>query len=256
MPTAAINGIDLYYESTGDGPAVCFLHGAGGNHLSWWQQIPRFSDSYRCITIDHRGFGQSNDPGGEGTQRFADDLEALLAELDVDRVALVAQSMGGRTASEFALRHPERVWALVMCDTLGNFVWDELQPRREQLREERLAKAGEGGVILRGYMAPDFIRTERERTFLYQQVQGLNPPRDPSPPAVSATRDQLAALTIPTLFIVGDEDPVVAPEIVREVQSLIPGSEYQEFAGAGHSVYWEQPREFNETLSAFLARHA
>ena len=175
MPLAELNDAQLYYESTGEGPAVVFLHGAGGNRLSWWQQVPVFCDRYRCITIDHRGFAQSTDPGGDGAARFADDLEALLAELGIERVALVAQSMGGRTASEFALRHPERVWALVMCDTLGNFVWDELQPRREQLREERLARAGEGGLLLRGYMAPSFIEGERQRTFLYQQVQGLNP---------------------------------------------------------------------------------
>jgi 3-oxoadipate enol-lactonase len=257
MPTAVLNGIDLYYETTGDtGPTVVFLHGAGGNHLSWWQQVPTFSDHYRCIAIDHRGFGGSTDPSAEGTTRFADDLEALLAQLGDERVALVAQSMGGRTASEFALRHPERVWALVMCDTLGNFVWEELQPRRDQLREERLARAGEGGVILRGYMAPGFIARERERTFLYQQVQGLNPPRDASAPAPAATREQLAAFPVPTLFIVGDEDPVVAPEIVREVHALIPGAEYREFPGAGHSVYWEQPGEFNEALAAFLGRHA
>jgi pimeloyl-ACP methyl ester carboxylesterase len=105
-------------------------------------------------------------------------------------------------------------------------------------------------------MAPGFIARERERTFLYQEVQGLNPPRDASAPAPAATRDQLAAFPVPTLFIVGDEDPVVAPEIVRKVQSLIPASEYREFAGAGHSVYWEQPAEFNEALAAFLGKHA
>ena len=51
----------------------------------------------------------------------------------------------------------------------------------------------------------------------------------------------------------GDEDPVVAPEVVREVQALVSGSEYREFAGAGHSVYWEQPDEFNEVLNTYLA---
>ena len=65
MALASVNGIELYYESTGEGPAVVFLHGAGGNHLSWWQQVPLFSERYRCITIDHRGFGQSTDPGSE-----------------------------------------------------------------------------------------------------------------------------------------------------------------------------------------------
>jgi len=256
MPLAAVNDIQLYYEEAGEGPAVVFLHGAGGNHISWWNQVPIFSDRYRVVTVDHRGFGQSTDPSGAGSTRFADDLEALLDHLGIERAALVAQSMGGRTASEVALRSPQRVWALVMCDTLGSFVWSDLEPRRQQLREERLAKAGEGGVILRGYMAPSFIIGEPAKTYLYQVVQGLNPPRGATVPSTPATKEQLAALTMPTMFIVGDEDPVVAPEIVQTVRAEIPGAEYREFAGSGHSVYWEQPQAFNEALAPFLDQHA
>ena len=256
MPLAEVNGIQLYYETAGEGPAMVFLHGADGNHLSWWQQVPAFRDRYQCITIDHRGFANSTDLAQQGATRFADDLEGLLGELGIERAALVAQSMGGRTASEFALWHPERVWGLVMCDTLGSFAWADLEPRRRQLREDRLAKAGEGGVILRGYMAPEFIKSEPERTFLYQQVQSLNPPRGETAPSQPATREQVAALTVPTMFIVGTEDPVTAPEIVREVCAAVPDAEYREFAGAGHSVYWEQPQEFNAALAAFLDARA
>ena len=54
------DGFRLCYEDTGgNGPTVLFLHGAGGNHLSWWQQVPVFAEEYRCITVDQRGFGQS-----------------------------------------------------------------------------------------------------------------------------------------------------------------------------------------------------
>src|SRR5438094_6559471 len=59
MPKAPVNGIELYYEVHGNGPAVVFAHGAGGNHLSWWQQVPVLARQYRCISFDHRGFGQS-----------------------------------------------------------------------------------------------------------------------------------------------------------------------------------------------------
>ena len=256
MPTETLNGIDLYYESTGEGPAVVFLHGAGGNHISWWQQVPAFEKQYRCITIDHRGFASSTDPGGEGASRFADDLEALLDRLGIERAALVAQSMGGRTASEFALRRPQRVWALVMCDTLGVFGWDDLQQRRAKFGEESLAAAGESGTLLRGYMAKGFIEGQPALTFLYGQVQGLNPPRGQTPPAEPLSKEEIAALSVPTLFIVGKQDPVLSPEFVREVHELIPGSECREFEGAGHSVYWEQPDKFNPVLDAFLAKHS
>ena len=66
------DGFRLYYEDTGGNePAVLFLHGAGGNHLSWWQQVPVFAEEYRCVTVDHRGFGQSPDtPGGPRVRRI------------------------------------------------------------------------------------------------------------------------------------------------------------------------------------------
>jgi 3-oxoadipate enol-lactonase len=256
MPLASLKSNALYYESTGEGPAVVFLHGAGGNHLSWWQQVPVFSDRYRCITIDHRGFGRSTDPRSEGATRFADDLEQLLDQLGVERSALVAQSMGGRTASEFTMRHPDRVWGLVMCDTLGMFMWEELVPRATELREERLAKAGAGGVILRGYMSTKFIESQPALTFLYQSVQGLNPQRGDTPPTKPATKQQVSELKVPALFLVGSEDPVVASEIVQQVHKVVPGSQFCEVPGAGHSVYWEKPKEFNAALEPFLAKNA
>jgi 3-oxoadipate enol-lactonase len=66
-------GFRFYYEDTGGpGPTVLFLHGAGGNHLSWWQQVPVFAEEYRCVTVDQRGFGQSPDvPGGPGPTALA-----------------------------------------------------------------------------------------------------------------------------------------------------------------------------------------
>jgi 3-oxoadipate enol-lactonase len=95
MPKIQVNGIDLYYEVHGDGPAIVFAHGAGGNHLSWWQQVPVFTRQYCCITFDHRGFGQSSDnPNGPGSQAFVEDLKQLLDHLKIERASPVAQSMG------------------------------------------------------------------------------------------------------------------------------------------------------------------
>jgi 3-oxoadipate enol-lactonase len=256
MPIEQLNGANLYYESHGEGPAVVFLHGAGGNHISWWQQVPSFSQSYRCITIDHRGFGRSTDPDGSGSESYAADLEALLDHLGIASAALVAQSMGGRTASQFALAHPDRVWALVMSDTLGILSWADLTERRAVAREKNLAAAAEAGTLLRGYMAQSFITGNPEMTFLYGQAQALNPPRGETVPSDPLSHEQIAALAPPTLFIVGSEDPVVGPEFVREVRAVIEGSEMEEFPGAGHSVYWEQPDKYNPVLAAFLAKHA
>merc|ERR1711879_756892 len=128
MPVVRINGIDLFYEDTDPEdkaklPPVIFLHGAAGNAMSWWQQIPSFSPVHRCVMCDMRGFYRSPDMTGEGANRFIDDLEALVDHLGLQRVSLVAQSMGGRPALAYAVRHPERVSALVMANTWGSFDW-------------------------------------------------------------------------------------------------------------------------------------
>src|SRR5512143_3513013 len=114
MPFVTAGAIQMYYEvhgpDPGTAPAVVFAHGAGGSHLSWWQQVPHFSRRYTCITFDHRGFGQSIEPeGGPGGAAFVEDLRALLDHLHIERASLVAQSMGGWTCLGFTLRYPRRV---------------------------------------------------------------------------------------------------------------------------------------------------
>ena len=253
MPIEHLNGIDLYYESHGEGPAVVFLHGAGGNHLSWWQQIPTFRERYRCITIDHRGFGASSDPEQEGAARFVDDLESLLDRLYVERTALVAQSMGGLTALGLSARRPQRVSALVMCDTWGFFDWAELHDRAAEARGGERAQAS----LAQRALGSRFQEREPAKTFLYRQVFDLNPPREPRPGWLRSdlSRAEVAAIEAPSLFIVGADDELTPPELIHRVHELIAGSEYVEFGDCGHSVYWERPGEFNETVAAFLAKH-
>ena len=97
MPYAPVNGIQLYYESHGEGPATVLAHGAGGNHISWWQQVPVLSKHYRCITFDHRGWGASVEAiGGPGASAFVEDLKQLLDHLGMEKAFLVSQAMGGR----------------------------------------------------------------------------------------------------------------------------------------------------------------
>ncbi|MCC6236040.1 MAG: alpha/beta hydrolase [Dehalococcoidia bacterium] len=253
MPYASLPGIDLYYESHGEGPAVTFLHGAGGNHISWWQQVPTFSAQYRCITFDHRGFGRSVDAERLGSGRYVEDLVALLDHLDVARTALVAQSMGGLAALGLAVRHPERVSCLVMADNWGWFDDAGLRERWNALRIERTESPPAPGGIARRY------RAENPRgVFLYQQIAALNPPREPGVPFLeggAVTRRDVARLETPVLWLVGAEDPTVPPEIVRTMHELTPGSEYVEIDGCGHSVYFEDAPAFNRAVGAFLARH-
>jgi 3-oxoadipate enol-lactonase len=248
MPKTQVNGIELYYEVHGDGPAIVFAHGAGGNHLSWWQQVPVFARQYRCIIFDHRGFGQSLDAAdGPGSQAFVEDLKQLLDHLRIDRVSLVAQSMGGRTCLGFTLQYPDRVQALVMADTTGGFG----DTRMAQLRAEGEAALAGPNPLPRTY-AQHFPQEQPAQAFLYEQIRTLNPPRRETP-APGPTAEQVRSLQAPTLLIVGEHDVIAPPSIMKMFQSYIPHARLAEVAGAGHSVYFEKPAEFNRLVREFLA---
>jgi pimeloyl-ACP methyl ester carboxylesterase len=114
-------GCRLYYEVGGTGPLLIFAHGLGGNHLSWWQQVPHFRDRYTCVTFAHRGFAPSSaPPDGPDPADYAGDLAALVDHLGAQDVRIVAQSMGGWSALEYTLAHPARVRALVLASTAGH----------------------------------------------------------------------------------------------------------------------------------------
>ena len=172
MPFAKVNGIDLYYESTGTGPPVVLAHGVGGNHAIWWKQVKYFSQWYQVINFDHRGFGLTSDvEGGPGRAAFVDDLEALLDHLEIEKATLVAQSMGGRTCLGFSVKRPERVQALVMAATTGFFeATGALAARQEVVR-----KATEALVQAERVLSPSFRQRDAAGTELYLKISGFNP---------------------------------------------------------------------------------
>ena len=112
MPFATSHGRAIYSERHGDGPAVVFLHGAGSNAATWWQQLPAFTAAHTCVTLDIRCFGRSVAPLQEfALPLFVDDVLAILDREHIARAALVGQSLGGMIGLQLALRHPARVAA-------------------------------------------------------------------------------------------------------------------------------------------------
>ncbi len=249
MPKAPINCIELYYETHGEGPAILFAHGAGGNHLSWWQQVPAFSSDYRCITFDHRGWGVSVEPpGGPGRAAFVEDLKQLLDQLGVEQIFLVAQSMGGRACLGFALAYPERTLGLVLGDTTGG--------ASDPALVEAMQGAPAPGPGLSRMLAQTTIERRPELAFLYSEISGLNPPRPATPAGNDGgpTGVDLQKLTIPTLLIVGEEDAIAPVKVMQALQGLIPNSRLEIGPGAAHSTYFEQPTEFNRLVKDFFAK--
>jgi 3-oxoadipate enol-lactonase len=260
MPFLSLDGCDPYYELHGDGPALVFAHGAGGNHLTWWQQVPHFQDRYTCLTFAQRGFGLSREQAGreQGPDAFVDDLTALLDHLGFGDVRLVAQSMGGWTCLGYALRRPDQVRALVMADTVGSLT----HPESDRLIEENRAANHREALFARGIHPACGERMAREQPelhFLYTQLSGLT-----SLPAgmdlfarLSALRttppEAVQDLRLPVLCIAGEEDIVIPPGSVEILASLIPGARYAAVPEAGHSVYWQRAETFNRLVDGLLA---
>ena len=109
MPFAHVNAANIYYEQHGSGPDLVLLHGAGGNHVSWWRQIAAFSRSYRVTVYDARGWGRSTGDMAVGRFVLGTDLVALTEHLGIDSAHVVAQSMGGRAVAGLVRLAPERV---------------------------------------------------------------------------------------------------------------------------------------------------
>lgn len=255
MPSAKINGIDFYYESHGEGPALVFAHGGGGNHLSWWQQVPALAGHYRCITFDHRGFGSSRDlDEGPGPNAFVEDLRQLLDHLGIERAALVGQSMGGWTVLGFAAAYPDRVSALVLCDTTAGM--DDPEVTREQAKLRESSKGAKLADILTRAYAAGFPARDPQHHFLYQQISGLNlhvpPTLLKALMGAKQSAEPIVHKRIPTMLIVGEEDALVSPAIMQLMAQRLTGSRFVKIPGAGHSAYFEQSEEFNRILSGFL----
>jgi 3-oxoadipate enol-lactonase len=258
------DGASLYYETHGKGPALVFAHGLGGNHASWWQQVPAFAGRYTCITIAHRGFTPSHDPAGmPDPARYAEDLEALLAHLKIEEVRLVGQSMGGWTMVDFALRHPGRVKALVLSSTIGTIDGARLPGMSTEAlaKWDAWAKQERERLEAAGWYPPTGERMGRDQPaldLLYRQIGGMAAGFDRHEmrrrliKRRTVAPDALAALGFPVLCVIGLEDVVINPVLGRALAGALPRGELEVLADSGHSPYFEHAARFNKRVSEFL----
>lgn len=247
------DGARIYYETHGSGPAVAFVHGSGGHHAAWWQQVPALRDRYTVITLDLRGFGRSDATMDEFDSRaFPDDIGAVLDDAGVDRGVLVGQSIGAAAALKAALRVPARAAGVVLAHSLGGIDHPDLVARVRADRAE-----AEKLPVLDRLLTPAFRSAEPAKTFLFQQMGTFNTAKmadlrnlNSDGPTVS----DVVASGIPICFLAGENDAVLRPDTVRAAAELVPGSVLEIVPSAPHSMYWEAPNLFNAALERFLDR--
>jgi 3-oxoadipate enol-lactonase len=248
------DGDEIYFESHGepDAPAVVLGHGAGGNHGIWFQQVPAFAGRYRVITWDQRSFGLStNEHGHASPQTATEDLLAVLDHLGIERAHIVGQSMGGWAAMGLAVAHGDRVRSLVLADTLAGIPVDGWWKTAASVQRE--------GPFNHPALSSQFCLANPDRAHLYLQIGALR--RDPHADPMAVLRtigdvtfddDQLAALRVPTLFIVGTDDELFPPASIAEAARRVPAARVELIEGAGHSPYFERPWAWNDLVAAFL----
>ncbi len=247
MPFAHSGGARIYYEVHGEGPWLVLAHGAGGNHLSWWQQVPAFRESHRCLLLDQRGFGLSG--AAADPSLLAADLLAVLDHAGAERATLVGQSMGGWAVAGAAALAPERAEGLLLAGTLGGLHDDGI------LADLAAHHRGVPGFDPHLALAPAFPAEDPARTFLYDEIAGLS-----APPTARFLQELLAlrvrpdAIHCPVCFVAGAQDQLFPLDLIRRAHARMPGAELSVVAEAGHSAYFERPAEFNRALAAFLER--
>ena len=255
MSKVAVNGIEIEYQRYGpdssEANSIVFAHGAGGNLLSWFQQVPYFSRKYDCVVFSHRGFGHSYDlDNGPGMESFSDDLGGLTEALGIERFHLVAQSMGGRTALEFAVNQPERILSITFADTTGAMGEEDVETALTDWRDSHPDTRGIGFRAL----SEGFRERNPDMANLYLQIQRSNPLRDISGGILygGPKGAELKKLTMPVQFIVGEADEITPPHVLQIASDHIEGSRVIVIPDSGHSVYFEKPDIFNFEVGRFI----
>ena len=249
----------------GVGDPVLYVHGFPVTGAMWGPAAAliegeRAPGRYRHVIPDLRGFGATPAPSDTATiGDFSDDLVHLLSHLREDRPAVVVGlSMGVIVALDLFARYPGGVRALVLVDGRANPDTPEAAATRESMAraclEARSASNFADAIGGRAFApnAPEALREE------WRRVMGATDPIGAAAGARALAgradmRPTLPAIDVPTLLVCGDHDEITPPALMREMHESIPASRFAVIEGAGHMTPVERPREFADTLAAFLA---
>ncbi|MFJ2260373.1 alpha/beta fold hydrolase [Streptomyces sp. NPDC087844] len=260
MAFADSDGTSIFYERHGSGPAILFVHGSGGHHAAWWQQVAALRSEFTVVTVDLRGFGSSDPrtrpqvrPDADSArtefdgQDFPGDVVAVLDQEDLTDVMLVGQSIGSVAALRAGLLRPERVGSVVLGHSLGGIDHPELRELAATDRAEAVKLP-----VLDRLLTRRFQQERADLTFLFQQMGTFNIARmqdlrnlDTDGPSLEDIRTS----GVKVAFLAGEKDAVLSVKTVTRAHELLPGSHLEIVEGAPHSMYWETPQRYNAAVA-------
>jgi pimeloyl-ACP methyl ester carboxylesterase len=270
MPHAMTeDGVRLYYEETGSGKPLIFVHEFAGDHRSWELQMRHFGRRYRSIAFNARGYPPSDVPQDQASysqSRAADDILSVLDHLRIDRAHVVGLSMGGFAVLHFGFRHAMR--ALSLC--VAGCGYGAEPEQRERFRAEAatiadfIKSAGMQSFSEKYAYGPTRVQFENKdpRGFaefkrLLAEHSGLGSANTQlgvqrERPSLYDLVEDMKRLTVPTLVLTGDEDwPCLLPGVL--LKRNIPSAALAVMPNCGHAINLEAPDEFNRIVADFLA---
>jgi 3-oxoadipate enol-lactonase len=255
-----VNGKRIFYEQTGDGPAIIFIHGLGGTGNVWHAQRIGLAKYFKVITIDLPGSGRSDKSEREySMEKWVEQVVGLADVFGLDKFVLAGHSMTTVLAQKFAAQHGSRLTALVLCGPLT-----ELAPPAEEAFTKRAQTVERDGMIavVDGILAGALTAAAREGgnaalAGLYRELLLSNDPNHYAGHIraliAGSAKDDQPRITVPTLILVGDQDGVTPLSLCRPIMQAIQNCRIKVIPGTAHLTMLERPAEFNAALVEFLA---
>ena len=266
------DGVDLYYEVTGAGVPIVFIHEFAGDLRSWEYQVRHFGRWYQCVTFNARGYPPSAVPPDESAysqNRAVRDLLAVMDHAGIAQAHIVGLSMGGFAALHLGLQHPERALSLCVAGA-GYGAEPEKQALFKQESEISAAYLRDHGMeafaekyALGPTRLPFKNADPRGFAEFKQQLAGHSAGGSANTqlgvqrqrPSLYTLTDSLKKLTVPTLILSGDEDfPCLAPALM--LKATIPSAALSVIPNCGHTINLEAADEFNRVVGAFMVQAA
>lgn len=262
------DGVRLYYEETGRGDPVIFVHEFAGDYRSWEPQVRYFARRFRSITFNARGYPPSEVPedlSRYSQRRACDDIKAILDHLGLAQAHIVGLSMGGFATLHFGLHHGAMARSLVVAGCgYGAEPERQAQFRTEaEACAQRLEREGMAGFAESYALGPARVQFQNKDPRGWREFaealgehsargsaltqRGVQKAR----PSLWDLEDAMRKLTVPTLIVTGDEDePCLVPGVF--MKRAIPSSGLVVLPKTGHAVNLEEPEAFNRALAEFF----